>query len=99
MCCPQTGPHGSPSQQRRELGTAMRPAQRGWSQAVLERTSSPPCRGDPAVTEPQQHRPGDIGVTKSSADMTNSALSFAKRQNQDMRKEKKGSKWNTNSHG
>lgn len=55
LCHPQTGPHGSPSQQRRELGTATRPAQREWSRAALERTSSPPCKGDPAVTEPQQH--------------------------------------------
>lgn len=51
------------------------------------------------VTGFQVGKLGDIRVTKSSADMTSSALSFVKRQNQDMRKEKKGSKWNTNSHG
>lgn len=88
LCHPQTGPLCPPSQQRRELGTATPPAQHGWSRGELERTRSLPCRGDPATTEPQQHRPGDIRIAKNSAVTSNFALGFVKRQNQDKRKEK-----------
>lgn len=61
------------------------------------------CRGQgpchAGVTQPPQSLSStNLGITKSSA-VTTSALSFVKRQNQDVRTGKKGSKGNSSSHG
>lgn len=45
--------------ERREPGIVITAAQGGWSQVVLERMSSVPCRYDPACAGSQQHRPKD----------------------------------------